>query len=88
MFGQMTILLQESPDRLVLPAACIHTGENGGKGYVCVIGPGNRVQHVPVTTGLDDGHQIEIVSGLTGDEQVVLGTLGRLSPDQTVTILR
>lgn len=88
MFGQMTILLEESPNRLVLPAACIHTGENGGKGYVCVVDSGNRVQHVPVTTGLDDGYQIEIVSGLTGQEQVVLGTLGRLSPNQTVTILR
>lgn len=29
MFGQMTILLEESSDRLVLPAACIHNGENG-----------------------------------------------------------
>jgi hypothetical protein len=45
------------------------------------------VRHVPVTTGLDDGHQIEIVSGLTGQEHVVLGMLGRLLPNQTVKVL-
>ena len=88
MFGQMTILLEESSDRFVLPAACIHNGENGGESHVCVVDSSNKVRHVSVTTGLDDGYQIEIVSGLTGQEQVVLGMLGRLLPNQTVKVLR
>ncbi len=88
MFGQMTIMLEESSDRLVLPAACIHYGENGSESHVCVVDSSNKVRHVPVTTGLDDGHQIEIVSGLTGKEHVVLGMLGRLLPNQTVKVLR
>ncbi len=87
-FGKMTILLEESSDRLVLPAACIHNGENGNESHVYVVDSGDKVQHVPVTTGLDDGHQIEIVAGLTGEEQVVTGMLDRLSPNQTVKVLR
>lgn len=87
-FGQMTILLEESPDRFVLPAACIRNGENSGGSHVCVVDSGNKVRLVPVTTGLDDGHQIEIISGLTGGEQVVMGMLGRLLPNQTVKVLR
>jgi membrane fusion protein (multidrug efflux system) len=88
MFGQMTILLEESSDRFVLPAGCIHNGENGGESHVCVVDSSNKVRHVSVTTGLDDGYQIEIVSGLTGQEQVVLGMLGRLLPNQAVKVLR
>lgn len=87
-FGQMTILLEESSDRLVLPAACIRSGENDGESHVFVVDSGNKVRHVPVTTGLDDGHQIEILSGLTGKEQVVTGMLHRLSPNQAVKVLR
>ncbi|MHC4144032.1 MAG: efflux RND transporter periplasmic adaptor subunit [Planctomycetota bacterium] len=88
MFGQMIILLEESSDRFVLPAACIHNGENDSECHVCVVDSSNKVRYVPVTTGLDDGHQIEIVSGLTGEEQVVLGMLGRLLPNQAVKVLR
>jgi RND family efflux transporter MFP subunit len=87
-FGQMAILLEEISDRLVLPAACIHNGENGSESHVCVVDSTNKVRHVPVTTGLDDGHQIEIVHGLTGEEQVVVGMLGRLLPNQIVKVLR
>ncbi len=87
-FGQMEILLEEISDRLVLPAACIRNGENDGETHVFVVDSGNKVRHVPVTTGLDDGHQIEIVSGLTGKEQVVTGMLHRLSPNQPVKVLQ
>jgi len=45
------------------------------------------VRHVPVATGLDDGHHIEIVEGLQGGERIVTGMLGRLMPDQRVRIL-
>lgn len=87
-FGQMTIVLEENSDRLVLPAACIRNGGNDGECHVYVVDSGDKVQQVPVTTGFDDGHQIEVTAGLTGNEQVVMGMLGRLSPNQTVRVLR
>ena len=88
LFGQMTIVLEESSDRLVLPAACIHNAEKGGECHVYVVDAGSKVHQVPVTTGFDDGRQIEITAGLRGNEQVVMGMLGRLSPNQTVKVLR
>ena len=88
LFGQMTIVLEESSDRLVVPAACIRHGENGAQSHVYVVDSSGKVQQVPVTTGSDDGHQIEITAGLTGSERVVTGLLGRLSPNQTVKVLQ
>jgi len=39
---------------------------------------------VDVTTGLDDGKQIEIVSGLSGNERVVTNTIERFTTGQKV----
>lgn len=88
LFGQMTIVLEERTDRLVLPAACIHNEENGGECHVYVVDSSDKVQQVPVTTGFDDGRQIEVTAGLNGNERVVTGMLSRLSPNQTVKVLR
>jgi HlyD family secretion protein len=87
MFGQATILLEERPNQLVLPVACIRQGGEDAESFVYVVDAGNKVHHVPVKTGKDDGQQIEIVSGLSGQEQVVTGLLGRLSPDQIVRVI-
>jgi len=87
-FGKMTIVLEESSGRFVLPAACIHNAEKAGECHVYVVDSSDKVQQVPVTTGFDDGHQIEVTAGLTGNEQVITGMLGRLSPNQTVKVLR
>ena len=44
--------------------------------------------HAADITGLDDGHSIEIVDGLSGEELVVTGMLGRLAPNQRVRVIR
>ena len=86
-FGQVTIMLEERQDQLVLPAACIRQSEDGAASFVYVVDAGNKVHHAPVKTGKDDGQQIEIVSGLSGKEQVVTGMLGRLATNQTVKVI-
>jgi hypothetical protein len=45
------------------------------------------VSHVPVSVGLDDGKRIEIIKGLSGEERIVTGMLGRLSPGQKVRVI-
>lgn len=85
MFGQAAISLQEHPDALVLPAGAIRFTETG-ESYVYVVNANNRIQNVLIQTGLDDGHSVEIVTGLSGSEKVVTGMLGRLLPDQEVRI--
>ncbi len=87
MFGEVTITLDSRPDCLVLPAATVRYGEKGEHSHVYVVEADSKVRLVPVTTGLDDGHRIEIVEGLSSEEDVVTDMLGRLSPDQTVRVM-
>lgn len=84
MFGEVTITLAER-EALVLPAGVVRYDEQG-KAYVYTIGPDNTIARVEVTTGLDNGHEIEIQTGLTGDEQIVAATIGRLAEGQKVQV--
>jgi len=85
LFGEATIVLEEHPNSLVLPAGAVRYDETGNS-YVYAIDPAGRVQVVDVTTGLDDGHLIEITNGLTGDERVADAMIGRLKPGQEVQV--
>ena len=85
MYGNVVILMQERA-ALMLPSGSIRFGRDG-ESVVYVVNGGTSVSHVSVKTGLDDGHNIEILSGLSGDENVVTGMLGRLKDGQTVTVI-
>jgi RND family efflux transporter MFP subunit len=85
MFGEATLVLEEHKDRQVLPVSAVRHDQTG-RSFVYVINADNEVQIVDVTTGLDDGDQIEIVGGLTGDERVAGATVDRLEPGQKVNI--
>ena len=87
MFGLLTITLDHRPDRIVVPASTLHQGEPGQDPVVYVVGSDDTVSHVPVSVGLDDGKRIEIIKGLSGEERIVTGMLGRLSPGQKVRVI-
>ena len=78
MFGEVTIVLDEH-EALVLPASAVRHDEVGNA-HVYVVDGDDRVQVVDVSTGLDDGHEIEITGGLEGGERVVGSTIGRIRP--------
>lgn len=85
MFGQATIALETSSGKITLPAGAVRHDERGDS-FVYVVNAADEIEVVPVRTGLDDGKQIEIVDGLTGDERVAAATVGRLQPGQKVRI--
>jgi RND family efflux transporter MFP subunit len=85
MFGQATILLDARADQVALPASAVRYDEQG-RSYVYVVDGDETIQIVDVATGVDDGHQIEITSGLTGRERVVGPLLHRLSAGQKVNV--
>lgn len=85
MFGQATILLDARADQVALPASAVRYDESG-RSYVYVVDGDETIQIVDVATGVDDGHQIEITSGLTGRERVVGPLLHRLSAGQKVHV--
>jgi RND family efflux transporter MFP subunit len=87
MFGRVTLTLEHKPDCLVVPAGSVRYGGEGQPDIVYVVDSNNKVTHVTVKTGMDDGLQIQIVEGLNGSERVVTGMLGRLFPDQVVRVI-
>ncbi len=84
MYGEVTVTLAER-DALVLPAGVVRY-DGKGNSYVYAVSADNTVSRVEVGTGLDDGRHIEITTGLTGNEQIVTATIGRLKPGQKVRV--
>lgn len=66
----------------LLPESAVLSDEQGN--YVYVVGPGNAVQRRPVTTGDVSDKGITILSGLSGNEQVVLSAGAFLSPGDRI----
>ena len=83
LYGRAKISLEKRPGALVLPAGAVRFGQGPSHVYVVM---GAIVKHQPVTIGLDHGDWVEILSGLTGDERVVNGMLGRLKDGAAVTV--
>lgn len=86
MFGQATITLSTRAVANMLPARAIRFDESGSA-YVYIVGDDRTVSVVPVETGFDDGHTIEIVSGVVPGQQVIDAHLQRFADGQPVSIL-
>jgi hypothetical protein len=48
----------------------------------------NRITKQVVTVGADDGHEIEVVSGLVGTERVVDAFVGSMEEGQVVEVVQ
>jgi RND family efflux transporter MFP subunit len=83
MYGQVVIELEKRRNALVLPAGTVRL--NDGAPHVYAVENG-AVKRLPVTLGTDTGTQIEITSGLTGGEQIVANSIGRLRDGDAVNV--
>ena len=70
MFGQVMLLLEDRPDRLFLPTRALHH-DSAGKVYVLAADAANKLCSLGIVTGQDDGQRIEILGGLSGQEQII-----------------
>jgi HlyD family secretion protein len=84
MYAEATVTLQETPDALVVAATAIRF-DNIGNSSVYVIENG-AVRIVPVTTGHDDGRQIQILSGIDETAKIAAGRIGRFKDGQRVRV--
>jgi multidrug efflux pump subunit AcrA (membrane-fusion protein) len=66
----------------VLPESAVLSDQNGN--FVYVVDPDNKAQRRAVKTGQVSEKGIAIVSGLTGNEKVVLSAGAFLNPGQAV----
>lgn len=83
MFVNASLHLQQHPNALAIPPSAIVPSKSGKEKSVFVIDLGTA-KLVPVKTGIDDGLWLEVVEGLTGDEEVVVVGKGGLSDGQPV----
>jgi HlyD family secretion protein len=87
MFGCATITATISRNAIVLPASALRT-DAVGEPYVLLLDKENRITKQVVTVGADDGHEIEVVSGLVGSERVVDAFVGSVEEGQVVEVVR
>jgi RND family efflux transporter MFP subunit len=71
MYGRVNILLDKAPNLLSIPSACLAGRAQAGKGTVYAVRDG-KAHRVPVRIGTDNGVRVEILSGLTTRDEVVL----------------
>ena len=84
MYATAVILLERREDALTLPATAIV--RDAGQTLCCKVDSG-RIHRRPVTTGLRAGADVEILSGLDGDETIVLLRADSLKEDQPVEVI-
>ena len=86
MYGIATIYLEPPSKRLTIPSAALVEKSENGKASVFVVRDG-KARQVPVTVGADDAIRVEILSGLSPDDEVIL-TKGAVSDGTPVAPVR
>jgi RND family efflux transporter MFP subunit len=71
MYGRMEIMLEQPSDATRLPSGCLVGEVRDGEGRVFVVRDG-AARLVPVKVAADDGREVEIVSGLSTTDDVVV----------------
>jgi HlyD family secretion protein len=84
MFGQATITLSTRVAANMLPARAIRF-ESSGQAYVYAVSEDDTVSVVQVTTGIDNGQLIEVLSGIQPGQKVVDAHLKRFTTGQKVS---
>ncbi|MEY3293755.1 MAG: hypothetical protein RJB12_1526, partial [Pseudomonadota bacterium] len=84
MFARATIDLGPQP-AVVVPSDAVIFRE--GKAGVYTIGARNAVHFNPITTGVRNGTQVQVVSGLEANRQVVVQGAGFLGEGDVVTVV-
>jgi HlyD family secretion protein len=82
LYATATIVAEEHPDALAVPATAI--ARDGDKTF-CVVVAGGRATRRPVAVGLSDGTNAEILSGLGEGDVVVKANAASLTDGQPVT---
>ena len=85
MYANVTLELERHRDALELPPSAI--GESSDGKYV-MVADGGKLRRQAVTVGINNGKSAEIVSGLSGSEEVVTAVDPSIVPDEAVNIVQ
>jgi membrane fusion protein (multidrug efflux system) len=82
MFGNVLLALESAHDVFIVPATAVLSSKEGTR--LAVVGPGGKVKLVEVVIARDHGAEVEIASGLTGNEDFITNPAPSLSDGSTV----
>jgi HlyD family secretion protein len=86
MFGRVALTLQVgAPGAFRIPSAALTGKADGGKGTIRLVRNG-KVVFVPVLIGADNGSDVEILSGLTAADRVIIRAGGPVNEGSTVAV--
>jgi RND family efflux transporter MFP subunit len=84
-FANVTLYLERHDNALAISPAAIVSGSDRQSKFVFVAQDGTA-HRASIKTGIDDGLWIEVVDGLTGNEDIVVVGKAGLNDGQTVTV--
>lgn len=83
-YGQITIVLADYPDAMVLPSvAVLHDGDRPA----VMVAEDGKALRVEVEVGLDNGEQAQILGGIDGDTRVILDGNNAVRDGQPIEIV-
>ncbi len=86
MYGKVIVHLSSSHGVIRVPASALHEQTDDGQATLYVVQNGKaELRHV--RRGKDNGHQVEILDGLTGGDEVVVSQSGQLFDGAPVEVI-
>jgi membrane fusion protein (multidrug efflux system) len=82
MFAHIRIGIEKKADVLLVPVEAIISDKAGAYLFTAV---DNQARRMPVKTGFNDGINVEIISGVTANDLVILAGKQALNPGQAIT---
>ena len=82
MYAETSLILSEKDGVLTVPIQAVQREESGAS--VLMVDREGRVQERPVTLGAEGNDRVEILSGLSEGDQVVIGNRSELRPGEKV----
>ena len=82
MYADVVLAAASQPNVLTVPITAIQRGPNSST--VLMVDGQNRIHQKQVQTGVEDANKVEIVSGLSEGDRVVIGNLGSYREGQPV----
>jgi RND family efflux transporter MFP subunit len=84
MYAETTLVLHENDNALTVPVEGVQ--RTGSNGTAFVVTPSGIVEQRSITLGVDSGRRIEVLSGISDGERVVVGNVNALQPGQRVRV--
>ena len=74
MYADVTLILEHENSVLAVPIQAVT--RNGDQASVMVVNPEDRIEERQVKLGLEGTNDVEVISGLSANEKVIVGSRG------------